>query len=180
MPTGNGITSDTPVSLVVGAGVLLRNHAYVGPTTEDNLFAVERTMFVPQLNGIMGDLKGTDYIQRSVGRIEASIPVVNATIASAGIPGATVTGPTAGMTLIEEASSRRLADSAYADWELDIDRPNGGQFQFEVNDAINTGNFEGNLADAGLFGPRYVLAGRIDAANLSASPWAIRILDTAS
>jgi hypothetical protein len=179
MPTGNGITADTPVSLVVGAGVLLRDHAFIGPTTEDNLFAVERTMFVPQLNGIMGDLKGTDYIQRSVGRIEASIPVINGTIASAGLPGATVT-PTAGQTLIEEATSRRLADAAYKDWELDIDRPNGGQFQFEVKDAINTGNFEGNLADAGLFGPRYVLAGRIDAADQTASPWAIRILDVAS
>lgn len=179
MPTGNGITADTPISLVVGAGVLLRNHAYVGPTTEDNLFAVERTMFVPQLNGIMGDLKGTDYIQRSVGRIEVSIPQVNATVAEAGIPGATVT-PSAGQTLIEEATSRRLADSAYADWELDIDRPNGGQFQFEVKDAINTGNFEGNLADAGLFAPRFVLAGRFDPADLTASPWAIRILDVAS
>jgi hypothetical protein len=180
MPTGTGITADTPVSLVVGAGVLLRDHAFIGPTTEDNLFAVERTMFVPQLNGIMGDLKGTDYIQRSVGRIEASIPQVNSAIAAAGIPGSTVTGPTAGMTTIGEATARRLADAAYADWELDIDRPNGGQFQFEVKDAINTGNFEGNLADAGLFAPRFVLAGRFDAADLSASPWLIRILDTAS
>lgn len=180
MPTGNGITSDTPVSLVVGAGVLLHNHAFVGPTTEDNLFAVERTMFVPALNGLMGDLKGTDYIQRSVGRIEASIPQVNATVAALGIPGSTVTGPTAGMTTIGEATARRLADAAYGDWELDIDRPNGGQFQFEVRDAINTGNFEGNLADAGLFAPRYILAGRVDAAALTDSPWLIRILDVAS
>jgi hypothetical protein len=179
MPTGNGITSDTPVSLVVGAGVLLRDHAFVGPTTGDNLFAVERTMFVPQLNGLMGDLKGTDYIQRSVGRIEASVPVINGTMAGSGIPGSVVT-PSAGQSLIEEATARRLADAAYKDWELDIDRPNGGQFQFEVKDAINTGSFEGNLADAGLFAPRYVLAGRFDAASLSASPWAIRILDVAS
>lgn len=180
MPTGNGITSDTPVSLVVGAGVLLRNHAYVGPSTDNNLFAVERTLFTPDLNGIMGDLKGTDYITRSVGRIESTVPQVNATIIGAGIPGAAVDTGTPGMTVISEATSRRIPDASYADYELDIDRLNGGQFQFEVNDAINSGNFEGELQDDGLFAPRYVLQGRIDAANLSASPWAIRILDVAS
>lgn len=180
MPSGNGITADTPVSLVVGAGVGLRAHAYVGPTTGDNLFAVDRTMFTPELNGIMGDLKGTDYISRSVGRLEMSIPQINPTMLAAAIPGATVTGPTAGMTTVEEATSRRIPDSAYADWELDVDRLNGGQFQFEVRDAINTGNFEGNLQNAGLTAPRYILAGRIDASALSDSPWTIRILDVAS
>lgn len=179
MPTGSGITSDTPISLVVGAGVLIRDHAYVGPTTDANLFAVERTMFTPDLNGIMGDLKGTDYITRSVGRIEASVPQMNGTMIAAGIPGATVT-PTSGQTLIEEATSRRIPDASYADYELDIDRLNGGQFQFEVSDAINTAAFESNLQDDGLYAPRYVLAGRMDAAALSTSPWRIRILDVAS
>ena len=61
-----------------------------------------------------------------------------------------------------------------------MDRLNGGQFQFEVDNAINTGNFQGELQDSGLFAPRYILAGRLDAAALSASPWNIRILDVAS
>jgi hypothetical protein len=180
MPTGTGITADTPVNLVVGAGVLLRNHAYFGASVDNNMFAVERTMFTPDLNGIQGDLQGTDYITRSVGRIEATIPEVSATVLAAGLPGATVTGPTAGMTVISDATTRRIPDSAYADWELDIDRLNGGQFQFEVDNAINTGNFEGELQDSGLFAPRYILAGRLDAAALSTSPWRIRILDVAS
>ena len=42
MPSGNGITADTPVSLVVGAGVLLIDHAYVGPSIDNNLS--ERTL----------------------------------------------------------------------------------------------------------------------------------------
>src|SRR4029079_3103309 len=74
MPTGNGITADTPVNLVVGAGALLRAHAYFGASIDNNLFAVDREMFTPDLNGIMADLMGTDYITRSVGRIEAPIP----------------------------------------------------------------------------------------------------------
>lgn len=179
MPTGNGITSDTPVNLVVGAGVLLRNHAYFGASIDNNMFAVERTLFTPELNGIVADLKGTDYINRSVGRIEATVPEVSATVIEAGIPGADVDTATPGMTIISDATSRRIPDSAYADWELDIDRLNGGQFQFEVDDAINTGNFEGELQDDGLFAPRYVLAGRLTAGS-AASPWRIRILDVAS
>lgn len=179
MPTGNGITADTPVNLVVGAGVLLRNHAYIGATTENNMFAVEREMFTPDLNGVYADLKGTDYISRSVGRIEASVPEVNASLLASGIPGSAVDTSTPGMTVISDATSRRIPDASYADWELDIDRLNGGQFQFEVDDAINTGNFEGELQDDGLFAPRYVLAGRISAGS-TASPWRIRILDTAS
>jgi hypothetical protein len=180
MPTGNGITADTPVNLVVGAGVVLRNHAYFGASVDNNLFAVEREMFTPELNGIMSDLMGTDYINRSVGRIETSIPEVSAAVIEAGIPGADVDDSTPGMTVISEATSRRIPDSSYADWELDIDRLNGGQFQFEVDNAINTGNFEGELQDDGVFAPRYVLAGRIDPDALTTSPWRIRILDVAS
>lgn len=180
MPTGNGITSDTPVNLVVGAGVLLRDHAYLGATVDNNRFAVERDLFTPELNGIMSDLMGTDYINRSVGMIEATVPEVGATVLEAGIPGADVDTATPGMTVISEATTRRIPDSSYADWELDIDRLNGGQFQFEVDNAINTGNFDGELQDDGLFAPRYVLSGRIDPDALDTSPWRIRILDVAS
>jgi len=180
MPTGTGITADTPVNLVIGAGIVLRNHAYFGASTGDNLFAVERTMFVPPLNGLMGDLKGTDYITRSVGRIEASIPEVGSGVISAGIPGAAVDTSTPGQVLVSDATSRRIPDASYADWELDIDRLNGGQFQFEVDDAINTNPFEGNLQDAGLFAPRYRLEGRRNASSPTTSPWRIRILDVAS
>jgi hypothetical protein len=180
VPTGNGITADTPVNLVVGAGVVLRNHAYFGASVDNNMFAVERTMFTPELNGITADLMGTDYINRSVGRIETTIPEVGSSTIVAGIPGAQVDTTTPGMTIIGEATARRIPDASYADWELDIDRLNGGQIQFEVDNAINAGNFEGELQDDGLFAPRYVLAGRIDPDALTTSPWRIRILDTAS
>lgn len=180
MPTGSGVTVDTPVNLVVGAGIVLRDHAIFGASTDANLFAVERELFTPDLNGIMGALKGTDYITSSVARIETSIPEVGANVIVAGIPGAEVDSSAPGMTVISDAETRRLPDSAYADWELDIDRLNGGQFQFEVDDAINTASFEGNLQDDGLFAPRYVLTGRRDAADPDASPWRIRILDVAS
>jgi hypothetical protein len=180
MPTGTGIQSDTPVNLVIGAGVVLRAHAYVGASTDDNLFAVEREMFVPPLNGLMTELKGTDFITKSRARLEVSLPELSNTLLQAGIPGAQVDTATPGMAIISEAIARRIPDASYADWELDVERVGGGQFQFEIDDAINTGPYEVNLQDAGMAGPRMVLQARADAASPSTSPWRIRKLDTAS
>lgn len=180
MPTGTGITADTPVNLAIGAGVLLRDHAYVGATIDNNLFAVERGLFTPELNGLMWDLMGTDYVLRSVPRIEATVPEVGAAVIGSAIPGADVNTSTPGQTIISDSGERRLDDADYHGYELDLERPNGGQFQFEVDNAINTGNFEGELQDDGLFAPRWVLTGRGTAAAPATSPWRIRILDVAS
>jgi len=182
MPTGTGITTDTPANLIVGAGVLLRDHAYLGATIDNNLFAVERTLFTPDLNGSMYDLQGTDYISKSRPRIEATLPEVGASVFGSSLPGLGVTTPAPGMTVIGDTGTRRVADADYHDYELDVPRLNGGQFQFEVDNAINTGSFQGELQDSGLFAPRLVLNGRASVDQLLAgtSPWRIRILDVAS
>ena len=180
MPTGTGITADTPINLVIGAGVLLRDHAYVGATVDNNLFGLERGLFTPELNGIMWDLQGTDYVLRSVPRIEATVPEIGASVITSAIPGADVNTSTPGMTIISDSGERRLDDADYHGYELDIERPNGGQVQFEVDHAINTGNFEGELQDDGLFAPRWVLTGRGTAASPDTSPWRIRLLAVAS
>lgn len=182
MPTGSGITTDTPVNLVVGAGVLLKDHAYLGATVDNNMFAVERTLFTPELNGSQYDLQGTDYITKSRPRLEATVPEVGESVFSAALPGTEVDESTPGMAILQETGERRIPDSDYHDYELDVPRLNGGQFQFEVDKAINTGNFEGELQDDGLFAPRLILSGRASVEQLlnALSPWRIRILDVAS
>jgi hypothetical protein len=174
-----GITADTPTNLVVGAGEALVNHANVGATTENNAFRVEREIFTPELNGAKGALVGTDYVTSSEGVLEMSIPEFNATMLLAGWPGAQST-PTAGMTIIDEDETRRIPTAAYNDWEVQIERLNGGEFQFEVDDAINVGNLEAEFADDGLAAPRFELHSRWNPANLTVSPHRIRILDVAS
>lgn len=175
MPTGTGITADTPISLAIGAGILLADHAFVGPTVDNNLFALDRELFTPELNGIKGMLKSTDYITRSQARIEATVPQVNTSIISLAIPGATVTGE-----VISEDDQRRLDDDDYHNYGLQLERPNGGQFQFEVDNALQTSGWEGELQDAGLFAPRWVMAARWAADALTTAPWRIRVMATAS
>jgi hypothetical protein len=174
-----GITADTPTNLVIGAGEILRDHANVGATTEDNAFRIEREIFTPDLNGTKGALKGTDYITSSMGVLEASIPEFNATIILSALPGFQTTGAGA-MEVIDEDETRRIPDADYVDWELQVERLNGGEFQFEVDDAIATSNFEAELGDDSLAAPRLTLQSRWDPAAMTASPHRIRILATAS
>lgn len=174
-----GITADTPTNLIVGAGEALMDHANVGATTENNVFRVEREIFTPELNGAKGALLGTDYITSSTGILELSIPEFNATVLAAAWPGSQTTGPGA-MEVIDEDETRRLPTSAYHDWETQVERLGGGEFQFEVDNALQTGNVEVELQDDGLAAPRLTLAGRWDPADLTESPHRIRILAVAS
>ena len=175
-----GITSDTPTNLVIGAGEALMDHANVGATTDNNVFRVERSIFTPELNGAKGALLGTDYITKSEGILEMSVPEFNATLLRSAWPGSGTTGNVAGMEIIDEDDTRRIPNADYHDWECQVERLGGGEFQFEVDNAIQTGNLEVELADDGLAAPRLELHSRWDPADLTASPHRIRILDVAS
>lgn len=176
------ITADTPTNLVVGAGEALVDHANLGATVDANAFRIERTIFTPDLNGTKGALMGTDYVTASEGILEMSIPEFNATILAKMWPGSRSNGPdvAAGMAIIDETNARRIPTTDYHDWELQVERLNGGEFQFEVDHGINTANVEASLADDALAAPRVEVHGRWDAADLTTSPHRIRILDVAS
>jgi len=174
-----GITADTPTNIVIGAGNVHRNHANLGASTGDNIFTITRQIFTPQLNGLKGKLLGTDYITSSEAMLATSIPEVSAAIMAAGWPGSQST-PTSGMTVVDETDARRIPVGDYADWELQVERLGGGQFQFEVDNAINRANLELSGQDAGMMAPRYELVGSWDPASLTVSPHRIRILDVAS
>lgn len=174
-----GVTADTPTNLVVGAGNVRVDHADIGSSTESNVFAIDREIFTPELNGTKGALLGTDYITSSTGRIETTIPEINDLIMSRGWPGSASTGP-GPMIVIDEDDQRRIPTTDYHDWEVQVERLNGGQFQFEVDNGIQTGSLEYELQDDGLVAPRFTVMGRWDPADLTASPHRIRILEVAS
>src|SRR4051812_13455323 len=174
-----GVTADTPTNLVVGAGNVLVDHANVGSSTDSNVFAIDREIFTPDLNGVKGALVGTDYITSSTGRIETTIPEINADIMARGWPGSSSTGP-GPMIVIDEDDQRRIPLGDYHDWEVQVERLGGGEFQFEVDNALQTGSLEYELQDDGLVAPRFTVMGRWDPAALTASPHRIRILEVAS
>lgn len=175
-----GVTADTPTNLVVGAGNTLVDHANIGSSSESNVWAIDRELFTPDLNGVKGGLVGTDYIVSSQGRLEVTIPEINGTIMARTWPGARVTGPTAGMTVIDETDARRIPLTDYHDWEHQVERLGGGAFQFEVDSGIQTGNVEYELQDDDMVAPRFTIMDRWDPAVLTSSPHRIRILDVAS
>jgi len=175
-----GITSDTPTNLVIGAGAVYRNQDPFGASMDDNAFRIERELVTAELNGIKGNLKGTTYVRRSEGILETSIPEISATVLASTWPGSE-SATAGGVTTIDEDDTRRIPDSAFADWELQVERLNGGEFQFEVDNAINLGTIELTLADAEFARPRLELHGMWDAADeATISPHRIKVLTTAS
>jgi hypothetical protein len=172
------VTTDTPTNLVVGAGEAYIDNDDVGATTDANVFRIERELFTPDLNGVKGALLGTDYITRSEGILEMSVPEFGETILEAAWPGSAASG--SGTVTIDEDNTRRIPTTAYHDYELQIERLGGGEFQFEVDSAINLANTEATLSDDALAAPRLELHSRWDPADLTASPHRIRILDVAS
>jgi hypothetical protein len=164
---------------VAGTGEVYRNQLSLGASSGANTFRIERELITPDLNGIKGMLIGTDYIRRSEGVLETGFPEVSATVLSAGWPGSSSATVTT-VTTIDEDNTRRIPVGSYADWELQVERLGGGEFQFEVDNALQTGNYEGDLTDDGFFVPRYSLRSRWDPADLTASPHRIRIMTAVS
>jgi hypothetical protein len=168
----SGVTSSTPTNLVVGAGVAYVDGSILGATADDNVFRIERDYFTPDLNGTKGALIGTDYITRSEGVLETSIPEISAAIFASLWPASTNTGGT-----ISEDETRRIPTADYHDWELQVERLNGGYFGFAIDGGINLGNLEITLGDASLAAPRAEIHARWDASNLAVAPQRIVVAD---
>ena len=173
------VTSDTPTNIVAGAGEVYRNQQTFGASRDANVYRIERELITPEINGLKGMLVGTDYVRRSEGILETTILEVSADSLPSTWPGSTSTTVTT-VTTIDENDTRRLPLTAYADWELQLERLGGGEFQFEVDNALHLGNFESEFADDGFFGTRLELHSRWDPADLTASPHRIRIMTAVS
>jgi hypothetical protein len=173
------VSSDTPTNIVAGAGEVYRNQQSFGASRDANVFRIERELVTPEINGVKGMLQGTDYIRRSEGILETTVLEVSSSSLPSMWPGSqTATNGT--VTTIDEDGTRRIPTSAYADWELQLERLGGGEFQFEVDNALHVGNFESEFADDGFFGTRLELHSRWDPADTDTSPHRIRVMTVVS
>jgi hypothetical protein len=173
------VTADTPTNIVAGAGEIYKNQDSFGASRDANVFRIERELITPEINGLKGMLVGTDYVRRSEGILETTILEVSTASLPSTWPGSS-SATVGDTTTIDEDETRRIPTAAYADWELQLERLGGGEFQFEVDNAIHVGNFESEFADDGFFGTRLELHSRWDPADLTNSPHRIRILTSAS
>lgn len=171
------VTASTPANLVIGAGDVYADGDVVGASVDDNTYRIDQTFFVPELNGVPGELRGTHYKVKETAIIETSIPEIDAVIMALAWPGSqsAVSGSD---TTIDTTGIRRIPLADYHDWELRLPGLDGKQFSFFADGAINQGTIEANAADQGVFAPRLELHSTWDAADLAVSPH--RIVVTAA
>ena len=174
------VTTDTPTELIVGAGEVYRNQRSLGASTEANVFRIERELFTPEINGVKGMLIGTDYITRTEGDPRDDHPRGQRGRHCRPPGRARRSAVVGGTTTIDEDDARRIPTAAYADWELQVERLGGGEFQFEVDNAIHFGQLRVRLHRRRLVRPALRAQSRWDPADLTISPHRIRILTSAS
>jgi hypothetical protein len=169
------VSSSTASNLVVGAGDVFLDGSDIGATMESNTFQVETDWYVPDLNGVPGELQGTRY--KSSENVRLGVTIVELTGAKiiAALPGwDTATSGT--ITTIDTDDSRRVATADYHDWILQVDGLDGKQFNFYADNAVNDGGLEFEASDDGTMGYRAELMSTWDGADLTASPFRIKII----
>ena len=169
------VSSSTASNLVVGAGDVFLDNADVGATQDSNTFSVETEWTVPDLNGVPGELQGTRYKRREHVRLGVTVAEVNATKLLAVLPGwnSAVAGT---ITTIDSDNTRRVATADYHDWILQVDGLDGKQFNFYADNAVNENGLEFEASDDGNMGYRAELMSTWDGADLTASPYRIKIM----
>lgn len=90
------VTATTAEEISVGAGeVFYKTTAgvwtTVGATQDANVFRILQTFFAPQLNGVVGPIKGTHYLQSETVELELALPQISETLAPLMIPTAEAT-----------------------------------------------------------------------------------------
>lgn len=169
------VTSSTASNLVVGAGDVFLDSADVGATQDSNSFTVETEWTVPELNGVPGELQGTRYKNSEHVRLGVTVAELTATKMLAALPGwnSAVSGA---ITTIDSDDTRRVATADYHDWILQVDGLDGKQFNFYADNAVNDGGLEFEASDDDNMGYRAELMSTWDGADLTASPYRVKII----
>ena len=167
-----GVTADTPVNIVIGAGDVYLDDQLIGATMANNAFRVIRTLFTPDLNGVPGPLEGTDYIQSETAEMECTIPELSADILEVLLPNSDV-ATSGGDKIVSSSGVRRISSDSYREVELRVPGLDNLEFRFRLHRALVTGPVVFEAADDGVLAPRIIWQGRWEAGDNSASPWEI-------
>jgi len=167
------VSSSTAANLVVGAGDVFLDAADVGATMDTNSFAVETEWYVPDLNGVPGELQGTRYKSSETVRLGVTIVELSGTKIIAALPGwDTATAGT--ITTVDTDDTRRVPSADYHDWILQVDGLDGVQYNFYADNAINDGGVSFEASDDGTMGMHAELISTWDGADMTTSPFRIK------
>jgi hypothetical protein len=169
------VSSSTASNLVIGAGDVFLDGSDVGATMENNSFAIETDWTVPDLNGVPGELQGIRYKQNETVRLGVTVAELTGTKLVAVLPGWD-SGVSGTITTIDTDDTRRIATADYHDWILQVDGLDGKQFNFYADNAINEGGLEMEASDDGALSYRAELMSTWDGADLTTSPFRIKIM----
>ena len=169
------VSASTASNLVVGAGDVFLDGADIGATMDNSAYSIETDWYVPDLNGVPGELQGTRYKSAETVRLGVTVVELTGTKLIAALPGwDTVTAGT--ITTIDTDDTRRIPTADYHDWILQVDGLDGKQFNFYADNAVNDGGLEFEASDDGTMGYRAELMSTWDGADLTASPFRIKIM----
>ena len=166
------VSSSTASNLVVGAGDVFLDGADVGATMNSNTFGVETEWYVPDLNGVPGELMGTRYKSSETVRLGVEVVELTATKLAAVLPN--WESATAGsVTTVDTDDTRRVQSDSYHDWILQVDGLDGVQYNFYADNAINDGGISFEASDDGTMVAAAELISTWDGSDMTASPFRI-------
>ena len=166
------VSSSTASNVVVGAGDVFLDGTDVGATMDNNSFAVETEWYVPDLNGVPGELKGTRYKSSETVRLGTTVVELTAAKLAAVLPNwesATV----GTITTVDTDDTRRVSSASYHDWLLQVDGLDGVQYNFYADDAINDGGISMEASDDGTMVLTAELVATWDGSDMTTSPYRI-------
>jgi hypothetical protein len=167
------VTSSTPANLVIGAGDVYVDDAVLGASQDDNTYTIQQEFYVPDLNGVLGELVDTRYKTKETAVLKTKIPEISAAILAKMWPGSS--SSTVGeVTTIDAGDTRRIPSTDYHDWELRVPGLNK-TFGFLADNALNVGAIELAGKNAGNMAPQLELHSAWDPADLTTSPHRITI-----
>lgn len=169
------VSSSTASNIVVGAGDVFLDGSDLGGTMDNNAYAIETEWYVPDLNGVPGELMGTRYKSSENVRLSVTVVEVTGDKLVAALPG-WETGTAGAITTIDTDDTRRVPSASYHDWLLQVDGLDGKQFNFYADNGVNDGGLELEASDDGTMGYRAEVMSTWDGADLTASPFRIAII----
>lgn len=116
-----GVTAQSAQQMVVGAGDVLIDGVDAGATKNDNIWRLVRTYYSPDINGVAGRLKGTDFVQEETAEIETTLLELSSVNLSLAIPGGVDTpGDAAGTALGGGLTTTLAANSNIGDVNVKV------------------------------------------------------------